>query len=286
MSAYRYELCDVFTETPLAGNPLAVFTDARGIPETRLQALARELNLSESVFVYPPAGGGDARIRIFTPVRELPFAGHPVLGTAIVLGTARNRDDVRLETGRGVVAVQLRRSPGGPAFGWMAQPIPTVAPFGDADALLDAIGAARSVLPVELYDNGLKHVYVVLDSEEAVARLTPEMGVLARRFGDYGVNCCAGGGSRWKTRMFAPAHGAAEDPATGSAAGPLAVHLLRHGRLASGEEIHIAQGAEIGRPSTLHARVTGSAAAVERVEVGGAAVVVGRGELTVFEGRA
>jgi len=279
--AHRYEICDVFTETPLAGNPLAVFTDARGIPEARLQALARELNLSESVFVYPPAGGGDARIRIFTTSHELPFAGHPVLGTAIVLAEARDRDEIRLETGRGLVPVRLWRAPGRPTFGWMTQPIPTVMPFADASALLAAVGATRSLLPIEAYDNGVKHVYVVLDGEDAVARLAPDMGVLARRFADYGVNCVAGAGSRWKTRMFAPGHGAAEDPATGSAAGPLAVHLVRHGRLAAGEEIRIAQGAEIGRPSTLHARITTSGGAIERVEVGGAAVVVGRGEFTV-----
>ncbi len=282
MDAYRYVICDVFTDTALTGNPLAVFTDARGIPEARLQQLARELNLSESVFVYPPAAGGDARIRIFTPAHELPFAGHPVLGTAIVLGEARSREGIRLETGRGPVPVQLTRVPGRPTFGWMSQPVPSVAPLADAPTLLAALGVAGSVLPVEVYDNGIRHAYVALETEDEVARLTPDMSVLRRRFGDNGVNCFAGGGSRWKTRMFAPGHGVVEDPATGSAAGPLAVHLLRHGRLASGEEIRITQGVEIGRPSTLHARVTASGGVVERVEVGGAAVIVGGGEFALF----
>ncbi|HXX39411.1 MAG TPA: PhzF family phenazine biosynthesis protein [bacterium] len=282
MDAYRYVICDVFTDTALTGNPLAVFTDARGIPEARLQQLARELNLSESVFVYPPAAGGDARIRIFTPAHELPFAGHPVLGTAIVLGEARSREGIRLETGRGPVPVQLTRVPGRPTFGWMSQPVPSVAPLADAPTLLAALGVAGSVLPVEVYDNGIRHAYVALETEDEVARLTPDMSVLRRRFGDNGVNCFAGGGSRWKTRMFAPGHGVVEDPATGSAAGPLAVHLLRHGRLASGEEIRITQGVEIGRPSTLHARVTASGGGVERVEVGGAAVIVGGGEFALF----
>jgi len=282
VDAYRYVICDVFTDTALTGNPLAVFTDARGIPEARLQQLARELNLSESVFVYPPAAGGDARIRIFTPAHELPFAGHPVLGTAIVLGEARSREGIRLETGRGPVPVQLTRVPGRPTFGWMSQPVPSVAPLADAPTLLAALGVAGSVLPVEVYDNGIRHAYVALETEDEVARLTPDMSVLRRRFGDNGVNCFAGGGSRWKTRMFAPGHGVVEDPATGSAAGPLAVHLLRHGRLASGEEIRITQGVEIGRPSTLHARVTASGGGVERVEVGGAAVIVGGGEFALF----
>jgi len=279
MSAdYRYAVCDVFTDTALAGNPLAVFRDARGIPDERLQPIAREINYSETVFVYPPVSGGDARIRIFTPGRELPFAGHPILGTAIVLA-GPDRDAVRLETGGGVIPVRLERRSGRPPFGWMTQPLPSVIPFAAADALLAAVGAPRSVLPIEAYDNGVRHVFVALDGVDAVARLAPDMGRLAREFADYGVNCFAGGGARWKTRMFAPGHGTVEDPATGSAAGPLAVHLYRHGLVPSGEEIVLSQGAEVGRPSALHARVTAAGERLEAVEVGGFAVVVGRGEL-------
>jgi trans-2,3-dihydro-3-hydroxyanthranilate isomerase len=279
MSAdYRYVTCDVFTETPLAGNQLAVFRDARGIPEERLQPIAREMNYSETVFAYPPASGGDARIRIFTPGRELPFAGHPILGTAIALAAA-DQNEVRLETARGVIPVRLERRAGRPPFGWMTQPLPAVVPFAAADSLLAAVGASRSTLPVEAYDNGVRHVFVALDGPEAVARLSPDMGRLAREFAEYGVNCFAGAAARWKTRMFAPGHGMTEDPATGSAAGSLVAHLHRHGLVPSGEEIVISQGAEIGRPSVLHARVTASGGRVERVEVGGSAVIVGRGEL-------
>jgi trans-2,3-dihydro-3-hydroxyanthranilate isomerase len=118
---------------------------------------------------------------------------------------------------------------------------------------------------------------VNVEAPDQVAALAPDFAALARATAD-GVSCFAGGGRRWKTRMFAPGHGIAEDPATGSAAGPLACHLLRHGRVASGEEIEIAQGAEIGRPSTLYARATGSREALAAVEVGGSAVTVARGE--------
>jgi trans-2,3-dihydro-3-hydroxyanthranilate isomerase len=305
--SFRYVVADVFTNTPLAGNPVAVFTDAREIPEDMLQSLARELNLSETVFVYPPgyrtpseqaqaetAGSGGprnndetvfvypaaadchARIRIFTPGIELPFAGHPVLGTAFVLGQPLQLTEIRLETGRGTTAVELEREGARITFGRMQQPLPTVEPFPE-QPLLAAVGVERSELPVELYDNGVRHVYVALPSRDDVARLNPDPAGV-KKVGEVCVNCFAGADSRWKTRMFAPFVGVQEDPATGSAAGPLAVHLARHGRIAWGEEIEIEQGAEIRRPSLLHAKAIGSAASLERVEVGGSAVVVARGE--------
>jgi trans-2,3-dihydro-3-hydroxyanthranilate isomerase len=278
MATFRYVLVDVFTDTPLAGNGLAVFTDAREIPEEVLQPLAREMNLSETVFTYTPEGDGHARIRIFTPTVELPFAGHPTLGSAFVLGGPLQLLEIQLETGSGVVPVQLERDGPRIVFGRMAQPLPTAEPYEDADKLLAALGVESSELPIEVYDNGLRHVYVTLASEEAVTALKPDFSLLAELSDLLGVNTIAGSGSRWKTRMFAPSGGVPEDPATGSAAGPLALHVARHGRIAFGDEIEISQGAEIGRPSTLYARVEGSADKLERVEVGGSAVIVARGE--------
>jgi trans-2,3-dihydro-3-hydroxyanthranilate isomerase len=274
----RYVVADVFTDTALQGNQLAVFTDAREIPEDMLQRLAREMNFSETVFVLPTDGDADVRIRIFTPAAEIPFAGHPCLGTAFVLGGPLQKTAIRLETGSGVVPVELEREGPRIVFGRMQQPVPSVEPYSDPDALLDALGVSESRLPVELYDNGMQHVYVCLGSDEEVARLEPDVARLAKLGAVLGVNCFAGEGRRWKTRMFAPGGGVPEDPATGSAAGPLALHLARHGLVPFGEEIEISQGAEIGRPSTLYARVEGSAEQVERVEVGGSAVVVARGE--------
>jgi len=281
VAAYRYVVADVFTDTPLQGNQLAVFTDARRIPVELLQPLAKEMAFSETVFVYPPEQGGHVRLRIFTPASELPFAGHPILGTAFVLAAPMQLGVIALETGRGVVPVELERDQSGRiVFGRMTQPVPTVEPFARADELLPALGVERSELPVEVYDNGVTHVYVALAGEDAVAALAPDTAVLAR-LGVLGVNCFAGSGTRWKTRMFAPADGVAEDPATGSAAGPLACHLARHGRIAWGEQIEISQGAEIGRPSTLFATAHGGDGRIERVEVGGSAVVVARGEFRI-----
>jgi trans-2,3-dihydro-3-hydroxyanthranilate isomerase len=276
--AYRFVVADVFTDVPLAGNQLAVFTDARAIPEELLQPLAAEIGFSETVFVYPPAADGHVRLRIFTPVEEVRFAGHPCLGAAFVLAAPLQLDAIRLETGSGVVPVALEREADRIVFGRMEQPLPRWKPYrGEAD-LLRALEVERSELPVEVYDNGLAHVYVALGSPEEVAGLGPDLDALAALDGVTGTNCFAGAGARWKTRMFAPGTGVQEDPATGSAAGPLAVHLARHGRIGWGDEIRIEQGAELGRPSTLYARADGSDEAVERVEVGGAAVVVARGE--------
>ena len=278
MPTYRYVVADVFTDTPLTGNQLAVFTDARGLDDATMQALAREMNFSETVFVLPAEGNGDARVRIFTPALELPFAGHPTLGTAFVLAAPLQLLEIKLETGVGVVPVRLEREHDRIRFGWMSQPLPSAEPYADEDELLSALAIDASELPVELYDNGIQHVYVALRSEAEVAGLRPDFGRLAELPGAVGVNCFAGNGTRWKTRMFAPGGGVPEDPATGSAAGPLALHLARHGRIAFGEEIEISQGAELKRPSTLYARVEGSPERVERIEVGGSAVIVARGE--------
>jgi trans-2,3-dihydro-3-hydroxyanthranilate isomerase len=273
MGAFRYVVADVFTDVPLAGNPVAVFTDAREIPEEQLQPVARELNLSETVFVYPPQAEGHVQIRIFTPTLELPFAGHPVLGAAFVLAGPLQVDEIRLETGAGVVPVRLERDGSRIAFGWMRQPVVEAEEVERDGELLALLGVKESLLPVELYRQGPGHVYIELDSPEAVVALRPDLGAL-QELTPWGTVCFAGDGETWKARVFVPAHGVDEDPATGSAAGPLALHLARHGRIEFGEEIVIRQGAEIGRPSTLHA----IARSPEEVEVGGSAVVVARGE--------
>jgi trans-2,3-dihydro-3-hydroxyanthranilate isomerase len=307
---FRYVVIDVFTDKPLTGNQLAVFTDAREIPEDILQPLAREMAFSETVFcypgtrqerpparssagdqltgeeavVYPLAEGGHVRIRIFTPAAELPFAGHPLLGSAFVLAGPLQLLEIRIETGVGIVPVLLEREGDRIVFGRMRQPVPAIALFERAPELLAALGVERSELPVEVYDNGMPHVYVILRDEQAVAALEPDMAALARlqlSWGGakpFGANCSAGVGRRWKTRMFSPADGVPEDAATGSAAGPLACHVGRHGLVAFGDEIEISQGVELKRPSVLYARVEGSAHAIEAVEVGGSAVVVARGE--------
>jgi trans-2,3-dihydro-3-hydroxyanthranilate isomerase len=274
-----YVVADVFTDAPLQGNPLAVFTDAAGLSAELMQRAARELHLSETVFVVSAGNDSycDAHIRIFTPALELPFAGHPVLGTAFVLGEGLDSDTVRLRCRAGIVPIALTRRDGQIVFGEMSQPVPTWTLFDRAAEVLAAVGVERSELPIEVYDNGSRHTYVCLPDEASVRALAPDIAALGL-LGAVGVSCFAVDGGRVKTRMFGPGLGVAEDPATGSAAGPLAVHLARHGMIGFGQRIEIHQGAEIGRPSTLYAEAYGSAERVERVTVGGAAVVVAHGE--------
>lgn len=276
---HPYVVCDVFAVRPLEGNQLAVFLDGRPLTGEQMQSVAREMNIAETVFLLPPQEGGDVALRIFTPTNELPFAGHPVLGTSFVVGTALGKDTVVLETGGGKVPVSLERENGEIVFGQMSQPIPSFEPFSRSGELLQILGLTRSELPVDIYRNGPEHVFVKLADEDSVVRLRPDLGALA----DLGVaaNCFAGRGTKWKTRVFYPGAGVSEDAATGSAAGPLAVHLARHGAIAFGDRIEIVQGVEIGRPSVLYAKAEGADDRIDSIEVGGRAHVVAEGRMRI-----
>ena len=201
-----------------------------------------------------------------------------MLGSAFVLAGPLQLDEIRLETGAGVVPVRLEREGARIVFGRMEQPIPTVEPYGDATAARGArrraVGAARRAVR--------QRAAARLRGARLARRRSPRSSRTSRRSPSSTQRSASTAsparGRRWKTRMFAPRAGVAEDPATGSAAGPLALHLARHGRIAFGDEIEITQGVEIERPSKLYARVDGRAEQVERVEVGGSAVIVARGE--------
>jgi len=263
-----YYVLDVFTDTPLEGNQLGLFPEADSLSAEQMQRIARELNVAETIFLLPPDAGGTVRVRIFTPGTELPFAGHPVLGAAVFLGQELGLDEVSLETQRGLTPLQLD---GG--FGWMTQPPFPHVPYDRIDELLAALGVDESLLPVETYENGPRHTFIRLPE---VASLQPDLAAL-RGHDRVGAYCFAGEGSSWRSRWFGPALGIAEDPATGSAAGPLAVHLARHGVVPWGTQIEIRQGVDMGRPSTLHAR----AHSENRAEVGGSAVIVAQGRYRI-----
>ncbi|MCX5335442.1 PhzF family phenazine biosynthesis protein [Streptomyces sp. NBC_00140] len=278
---HTYVVVDAFAREPLTGNPVAVFFGADDLTAEQMQRIAREMNLSETTFVLRPREDDtDAHVRIFTPVNELPFAGHPLLGTAIALGARTDADRLRIETAMGVVPFALERADGKVVATSMRQPVPVWEPFDRTDELLEALGVHDSTLPVDIYRNGPRHVLVGFESVEALSKVDPDHRALAR-FPDMATNCYAGEGSSWRNRMFSPAYGVVEDAATGSAAGPIAIHLARHGLIEYGQRIRITQGVEIGRPSPMGALVHGEGDHVTSVEVSGPGVVTIEGVLHV-----
>lgn len=286
MPSLRFVLADVFTDRPLSGNQLAVFPHAEEIPEELLQPLARELNLQETVFVYPPAERGDARIRIFTTINEILFAGHPILGTACVVAREFARAGrIDLETATGVIPVEVVALGEDTFATTLAQPVPSVSSWSETEELLRVL-SVEATLPVEKYDNGAELICVSLDSAASVAAIEPDFPALGRicdpaQTNLVGIVCFARDGDHYTARVFYPYDHVPEDAGCGSASGMVAAHLLRHRRTTSGQEIVITQGEQVERLSTIRATATGTPAEIEAVRVGGAVRIVGRGEFTL-----
>jgi trans-2,3-dihydro-3-hydroxyanthranilate isomerase len=299
---YSYHLLDVFTDRVFGGNPLAVFPDGQGLSTEQMQRVAAELNLSETVFVLPAeTAAGTRKLRIFTPAVELPFAGHPTVGTAVLLAeTDAVLEHVRhivLEETVGPVAVRIAREPGRPIFAQLTAaqdpefgpPPPSSADLArviglDESDLLDgewAPGAASC---------GVPFVIVPVRSREALARVRMDQGawerVLADTWAPHLYIVAPGAhGADLRARMFAPAMGLGEDPATGAAATALAAYLARR---ENGETTThrwtVEQGVEMGRPSTLYLEADVEAGSITAIRVGGSAVLVGEGWMEIPAG--
>lgn len=268
MRKLNYTVVDVFTTRPLAGNPLAVFTNAAGLSSALMQRLAAELNLSETAFVLPPERGGTARLRIFTPRRELPFAGHPIVGSAYVIGRAAPLGLVRFETGVGEVPVIIDREGGFVSRCTMTQPAPR---YDEGDVSVEALQNTlghKGIVRVCAATNGPWFVLAQVDDVDA---LRPDPSAIARLPHNLGVYEAPRDGVT-RQRLFAPNDGIAEDPATGSLAGVVAQRLRLDGLL-RGERLEIHQGAALGRPSEIFVELREG----EGPRVGGAAVSVARG---------
>lgn len=294
MSAYRLTLVDVFTRTRFGGNQLAVLPSAEGLADDTMQAIAREMNFSETTFVLPPTDpSADARVRIFTPARELPFAGHPVVGTAFVLARERGTRALRLELAIGTLAVQTDPGDGLLGGAEMEQPLPTFAPPPDADpaVLADLLGLAPAELasetPPEIGSAGNPFLYVRLRSLDAVRRARGRAEALGRYFAGHHHPAVylfstetASPNAAAHARMFSLVLGGdvREDPATGSAAGPAGAYLLRHG-LARPGRLLLEQGYEMLRPSQIEVGLSAEGGALTRVTVGGGVVLVAEGTL-------
>lgn len=292
---------DVFTDKPLTGNQLAVFEDGRGLSDSDMQAIAREMNFAESTFILPAEQSGtDVRMRIFTPDRELPMAGHPTIGTTFALahtGVIR-RAASRFVFGLniGPVPVDLEWNGDDLQFAWMTQPNPT---FGEPVAARDAVASALGLtvddllpgLPVQEASSGVPFLFVPLRGRDSVDRAISDASAFRRLAGLMGTALpiflfalsSPGSAETVYSRMFAPAFGIAEDAATGGASGPLGCYLVRHGCVTgeAARQIVSLQGVAMRRPSRIHVEVTERDGTVARVRVGGKAVLVARGELLV-----
>jgi len=298
MSVLRYVRLDVFTNQPFTGIQLAVFPDAAGIDDRRMQRIANEMALPETTFVFPPeAPETDARVRIFTPTRELPMAGSPTIGTVFALaGRLRaSADKAVLGLGIGPTTVGLEWGQNALRFAWMTQPIPTFGPMvTDSVAVAEALGIqpgdlAGGNLPVQVASSGVPFLYVPLRSRAAVDAASIERGRLCTllRSADleelpvFVFSCQpADDDATVYSRMFGPCIGIPEDPATGAASGPLGAYLLQHNAVsANASRLVNLQGVRMGRPGRIYISLSSRAGVLEEVRVGGEAVVVGEGTI-------
>jgi trans-2,3-dihydro-3-hydroxyanthranilate isomerase len=285
---------DVFTDTALEGNQLAVFLDGRGLSTERMQAIAQEMNFSESTFILPAeAPGTDVRMRIFTPQNELPMAGHPTIGSTFALAhTGVIRPDMKrfvFGLNVGPTPVDLEWKGAELSFAGMMQMVPEFGPVITAKAeVAAALGLSEADLvpdlPIQRVSCGVPFLYVPLRNPETVDRAVSDAAGFRRLKATTGIDLpiflFSWSGSAY-SRMFAPEFGIVEDPATGGASGPLGCYLVRH-RIVSGvkaQRIVSLQGVAMRRPSRIHINITEQNGNIVDVKVGGTAVLVGRGEL-------
>lgn len=304
MNSKQFVIADVFTDERFGGNQLAVFTDGSGLEPAMMQNIAREMNYSETTFLFPPERGGDYRVRIFTPAHELPFAGHPLVGSAYVIVAERMKPwsgpltSITLEAGVGPIHVEVRTDSGQLGRTTMTQPSPVVrGSYSDVARLakalsLDALRIEQTGLPVETIFNGIAVLIVPVANLAAIEDIRVDGGELERISKEVGASTVLVftqetvlPTSTVHCRVFAPAAGVSEDAATGSANGPLGFYLVRH-RLVKAEpttKIVSEQGFEMKRPSILYIDVDVDSATgeVTAVRVGGGVVIAGRGEIFV-----
>ena len=300
MPSLDYLHLDVFTSNKFEGNQLAVFPEPGELSTEQMQAIAQEMNFSESTFVYPARAGGDAHMRIFTPGKELPIAGHPTIGTTFALahlGTiAQGRRDWVYELGVGPTPVSLEWTDGELSFAWMTQPLPSFGgDIADRAGVAQACGVADSDLldgaPVQEVSCGVPYLFLPLTSRRAVDAVAIDRRALADRCHDAGLQelpvyvftTDAPGDATVYSRMLGPGFGITEDPATGSACGPLGSYLLHHEIVAADRARAMVslQGVSMRRPSRIHIAIESDGGMITRVRVGGQAVIVGAGVLRV-----
>jgi trans-2,3-dihydro-3-hydroxyanthranilate isomerase len=304
MISKRFIIADVFTDVRFGGNQLAVFVDGSGLDDRTMQDIAREMNYSETTFLLPPQDGGDYRIRIFTPANELPFAGHPLVGSAYVIVSEKMKEwgesstFVTLEAGVGPIRVEVKTEGGRLGRSTMTQPLPVVrGTYSKVEAVakalsLDASQIEETNLPIETVYNGLAVLIVPVKSLSAMQNLKIDANALTSISNEVGATTVLAftretllPTSTVHCRVFAPAAGVSEDAATGSANGSFGFYLVRHKvvQVEPTTRIVSEQGYEMKRPSKLYLDVDVNAAQeqVTEVRVGGSVAIAGRGEIFV-----
>jgi trans-2,3-dihydro-3-hydroxyanthranilate isomerase len=301
--SYRFLQFDVFTSSLFGGNQLAVFTDARGLNTETMQAVAKEMNFSETTFVLPAeTPGTDFRLRIFTPGSELPMAGHPTIGSAFALARIgaldRGRESFVFGLGVGPTPVSLTWREGDLSFAWMTQSLPAFSePIAHRASAAAAIGVQDSAvggtgLPVQVVSCGLPYLLVPLTTRRAVDNAVVNPDTLGTFLHQAGVEECGvflfstergADKATAYSRMFAPTLGVPEDPATGSASGPLGCYLVRHKIVPAAKAASMLslQGVKMGRPSHVHISIGAEGTEIRSVRVGGEAVLAGEGVLYI-----
>ncbi len=283
MARHRFVTLDVFTDRPFGGNPLAVFPEAAGISDTEMQSIAREFNLSETVFILPGTDGADANLRIFTPAFEMPFAGHPTVGSALVLAREnRIGATATLNVKSGPMAITVAD---GVATITAPRPAHTVtSPAPDAVAVASALGLesgdvlAGNQSPI-ICSAGVNFLFACVVDRAALARARPgtpdgdTVGTALLALDESAENII-------HVRMFAPGAGVAEDPATGSAAAALPAYLRHMGLEKPAFLVH--QGDDMGRPSRIAVTVTTDDSGADRVQIGGGGRVMSEGEFLLY----
>jgi trans-2,3-dihydro-3-hydroxyanthranilate isomerase len=302
MRKIRYQLVDVFTDRAFGGNPLAVVTNGRGLSAELMQAIAKELNLSETTFVLPPEDtSNDYHVRIFTPGKELPMAGHPTVGTSFILAREHMikpdpvETSIKLEEGVGTIPVSINFKDGQPDLIWMQQPLPSFGPRVEdsrliAEMLSLAPEAIETSWPIEVISCGVPFLYVPLKDLQAARSIRFRLDVGERALKGLGVTEVFVftketelEGSSVHSRMFAPLIGIQEDPATGAASGPLGCYLVQHKVFPTSQrtELTSEQGIEMGRPSIIKIIIEQEESRISRVLIGGQCVFMGEGYLEI-----
>ncbi|MCG7500091.1 PhzF family phenazine biosynthesis protein [Vibrio sp. Of7-15] len=241
-----YSVTNAFTHTPLQGNPVAIFHDTEELSRLEMQSIASQLQLSETTFISERKNDGSAKVKIFTPVNELPFAGHPLMGTAGAYARRHGLKEFVFHTQKGEVPISVINLSDTVCEVTIKVPLACSEYFPEKEKLLKSLGLNKTFLPIEIYDAGARHVLVAVDNITDLHSLKPDHNIL-EEFENMAINCFCWNGDKIENRMFSPAYGVKEDAGTGSVVWPILQHLIKYDQFEINKKIKIEQGVLLGR---------------------------------------